>query len=68
MKGHLNMTIPLSCPHCQAELLTTLDDVQQEVAIQCLQCGTRVDLRCVDLPMPPLYGEVREESFFGIEF
>jgi DNA-directed RNA polymerase subunit RPC12/RpoP len=68
MQRHVNVTIPLSCPHCQAELLTTLDDLQQETAIQCLQCGTRVDLRPEDLPMPPLCGEVREESFYGIEF
>ena len=65
MKGHLNMTIPLSCPHCRAELLTTLDNVLQEVAIQCLQCGTRVDLRSEDLPTPPLYGEVREDPSSG---
>jgi len=68
MQRHVNVTIPLSCPHCQAELLTTLDDLQQEVAIQCLQCGTRVDLRPEDLPMPPGYTGVREEFFFGIKF
>jgi transcription elongation factor Elf1 len=68
MQRHVNVTILLSCPHCQAELLTTLDDVQQETTIQCLQCGTRVDLRPENLPMPPVYTEVREEFFFGIKF
>jgi transcription elongation factor Elf1 len=68
MQRHVNVTIPLSCPNCQAELLTTLDDVQQETAIQCLQCGTRVDLRPENLLRPPGYTEVREEFFFGIKF
>jgi len=50
-----NVFVPLACPHCMAELLPTLDDIQDERAIRCSACGTEVDLHPDDVPMPGMY-------------
>jgi len=39
-------------PHCAAELLPTLDDIQDERTIRCSACGTEVELHPDDLPIP----------------
>ncbi|MBM4018414.1 MAG: hypothetical protein FJ288_08840 [Planctomycetes bacterium] len=69
MQRRLNLTIPLACPHCLAELLMTLDDLQRETSIRCPECRTAFDLRPEDLPMPPIYEpHAGQALYFGVEF
>jgi transcription elongation factor Elf1 len=68
MQKHVNLTIPLACPHCLAEMLTTLDEVQQESAIQCAACGTSVELHPESLPAAGLHLRLEEQAYFGIRF
>jgi transcription elongation factor Elf1 len=68
MQRHVNVTIPLACPHCLTELLATLDDVQQEQTIRCSACGTDVELRAKDhLPLPAVE-PAADQIPFGIQF
>jgi len=69
MQRRLNVTIPRGCPHCLAELLTTLDDLQQQASVRCPECGTTVQLHPEDLPLPFIYEpQLREPLYFGVEF
>ena len=52
MDRPLNVFVPMACPHCLADLLPTLDDIQEERTIRCSRCGTEVELRPEDVPMP----------------
>lgn len=54
MDRPLNVFVPMACPHCLADLFPTLDDLQAERTIQCSRCGTTIELRPDDLPMPGL--------------
>ena len=54
MDKPLNVFVPMACPHCLAELLPTLDDIQEERTIQCSRCGTTVELHPEDVPTPGL--------------
>jgi transcription elongation factor Elf1 len=67
MQKHFDVTIPLACPHCLAEMFATLDEVEKTRTLQCSACGTDVELRPEDLARsaamrPP------EPTYFGIEF
>jgi len=44
----------MACPHCLVDLFPTLDHRQAERTIQCSRCGTTIELRPDDLPMPGL--------------
>jgi transcription elongation factor Elf1 len=69
MQEHVNLTIPLACPHCLAELLTTLDEVEAKAIIECAVCRTAVELRPEDLPLPPRWNtEPPEQLYCGIQF
>jgi uncharacterized Zn finger protein len=68
MSKPINVTIPLACPHCLTELLTTYEDVQQEATIHCAECGTLVELTPEKLPLPQLFVQPADEMFSGIEF
>jgi DNA-directed RNA polymerase subunit RPC12/RpoP len=68
MQKHVNVTIPLACPHCLAEMLTTIDEVQQEATIQCAACGTAVELFPKNLPTAGLHQRLEEQAYFGIRF
>jgi predicted Zn finger-like uncharacterized protein len=52
MQKRFNILVPLACPHCLAELMPTLDQVQQEESVRCASCGTTVDLH-VEMRPPP---------------
>ncbi|HUU30987.1 MAG TPA: hypothetical protein VMY69_02680 [Phycisphaerae bacterium] len=67
MGTHLNMFVPLGCPHCHAELLTTLDDVQEEVSLRCSRCGTVIELRPEDLGVPGAFPSAPEHEGFWLE-
>ena len=68
MQRHFNVTFPMACPHCLAEMLVSLDDVQRERAIHCSECGTDVELQAEDLALPAAIYAESEQAFFGIEF
>jgi len=68
MQKHVNVTVPLACPHCSADMLTTIDEVEQESAIQCATCGTSVELHPDNLFIPGLHQRVEEQAYFGIKF
>ena len=68
MQRHVNVTVPLACPHCLAEIYTTLDDAREEPRLQCSQCGTDVELKAEDLVLPTMIGMESEQAFYGIEF
>jgi transcription elongation factor Elf1 len=69
MQRRLNLTIPLACPHCLAELLATLDDLQQQANVRCPECGTVVELHPENVPMPPVYEPHPHKPLYcGIEF
>jgi predicted Zn finger-like uncharacterized protein len=51
MQRRFNILVPLSCPHCQAELMSTLDQLQREESVRCAWCGTTIELR--NEPPPP---------------
>ena len=68
MQKHVNVMLLLACPHCLAELTTTVDDVQQEANIQCPQCGTRVELHPDDLPSARPHMPTADRPFYGIQF
>ena len=68
MQKRLNLTIPLACPHCLAEMLTTLDEVRQESTIRCAACGTSVELHPDSLPAAGLHQRLEEQAYFGIRF
>jgi len=65
VQRHVNLFVPLACPHCHAELLTTLDNIQEQASIRCVRCGTVIELQPEDFappgefPSPPQY-----ESFW----
>lgn len=44
MPHTLNMFVPLACPHCHADLLARLSDIEDETTIQCNRCGAGVEL------------------------
>jgi transcription elongation factor Elf1 len=67
MQRRVNVTIPLACPHCLAELLVTLDDIQQEATLQCDRCGTAIELRPERLPARPMPWPAAEKVFFLIQ-
>ena len=69
MQKRVNVTIPLACPHCLAELLTTLDEDHAQATIQCSTCRTAVELRPEDLHLPPRWNaEPHEDLYHGITF
>ena len=68
MPRHINLTIPLACPHCRTEIPATLDDVQEGATIECSACRTAIDLRPENLPMPPQWNsEPPEAHYYGIQ-
>jgi predicted Zn finger-like uncharacterized protein len=52
MQKRFNILVPLACPHCLAELMLTLDQVQQEESVRCTSCGTTIDLN-IEMCLPP---------------
>jgi hypothetical protein len=68
MQKHVNVTIPLACPNCLSEILTTLDDVQDEPHFRCPTCHTDVELKAEDLVPPAIFFARPEPPYFGIEF
>jgi transcription elongation factor Elf1 len=69
MQKHANVTIPLACPHCLAELLATLDQIEAKATLRCAACRTAVELRPENLPMPPRWNAEPPEALYrGIEF
>jgi len=69
MQEHANLTIPLACPHCLAELLATLDQIEAQSTVECPTCRTTIELRAGDLPMPPRWNTEPPEALYrGIEF
>jgi transcription elongation factor Elf1 len=69
MQKHMNLTIPLACPHCLAELLANIDQIEARATLQCAKCHTTVELRAEDLPVPPRWNaEPPEQLYCGIEF
>ena len=55
MDVHFNLFIPMACPHCLTELMPTLDAIHDEDTIQCTRCGTTIELRLEDLPIPEVF-------------
>ena len=60
MQKRFNILVPLACPHCQAELLTTLDQVQQELFVRCTGCGTTIEFPNEALPPPAAWPESQD--------
>jgi hypothetical protein len=65
MQRHFNTFVPLSCPHCSAELWPTLDDVHDLQSLRCDRCGTWIDLSPGDLPLPFQFGSEGMEWLHG---
>jgi hypothetical protein len=66
MQKRVNVIVPLACPHCRAEIYTTLDDVHQKPRLQCCECGTDVELEAEDLILPTMIAIEAEQAFYGI--
>jgi len=63
----LNAFVPLACPHCHADMYTTLDSVRDEAFIQCCRCGAVVELGADDLPGPWAMPSADQYESFWLE-
>ena len=69
MQEHANLTIPLACPHCLAEILASLDQVEARTTIECSVCRTAIELRPEDVAIAPRWNaEPPETLYCGIQF
>jgi len=69
MQRRINLTIPLACPHCLAEILASLDQVEAQATIECSLCRTTIELRPEDVAVPPRWNaEPPETLYCGIQF
>jgi transcription elongation factor Elf1 len=55
MQRRVNILVPFGCPHCDNELLITLDQVHEERMVWCSRCNTMVPLRPEDLTAAPQF-------------
>ena len=63
MSKHVNVLVPLACPHCAAELYATLDDLQEMASVRCSRCGTEIELRPEEFPHAGVPSPSPEETF-----
>jgi transcription elongation factor Elf1 len=68
MQKHFNVTVLLACPHCLAEIITTVDEVREGQPVHCPECGTDVELKIEGLALPAAIYAESEQAYFGIEF
>jgi transcription elongation factor Elf1 len=61
MQKRFNILVPLTCPRCKAELLSTLDQIQREESAQCAWCGTTIELQN-EVP-PPMVAPPESQDF-----
>jgi transcription elongation factor Elf1 len=61
MQKRFNILVPLTCPRCKAELLSTLDQIQREESAQCAWCGTTFELQN-EVP-PPMVAPPESQDF-----
>ena len=69
MQKRFNVSIPLACPHCLIELVTTMEDIEQQQTMTCSACGTHFELKPEEhLPLGATRTPPAEQVYHGIEF